>query len=416
MQNQFDADKEQKFWLALQNNDLSTLEVLIKEGSDINIIDQYGITPLELAIGRKEFAIVKLLLENKAEVNRESEFDITPLHLAVFRKDFAIVKLLLEHGAEVNIKNQNGETPLQTAAFKKDFVIVKLLLEHGAEVNIKNQKGETSLHKAVLSEDSAIVKLLLEHGADVNIVDQDGNTMLLYASQNPAIIKLLLAHPSSQKEREQLWDHPRHKFSLDLNYDANAKAALLKQAIYLHHLLPLAIPADNILRIAENAAKANIPEDQFKEMINLSLQEVLNEWPNLKNTVASWSSPQSPFTELPYAAIKATVRSMVNFALTAKGPLPYLPKDIMATIVSDLSPSVPLDPAKKRQLWKEYVSPTLHAKGTTDSKNLLLPITACSEKIPQKIQKNFNEALGENGEKDWQAFIKSKKQQLTQQR
>lgn len=58
----------------------------------------------------------KLLLANGAQINIKDDFGRTPLHIASVRYDEEIVKTLINNGADVNVKDKKGMTPLHWAA------------------------------------------------------------------------------------------------------------------------------------------------------------------------------------------------------------------------------------------------------------------------------------------------------------
>lgn len=68
--------------LALSGNVQRLRELLSKDASDINSVDEYGYTPLHLAADRGHADIVSLLLEYRANVSAKDEDEYTPADLA----------------------------------------------------------------------------------------------------------------------------------------------------------------------------------------------------------------------------------------------------------------------------------------------------------------------------------------------
>ncbi|MEM2677506.1 MAG: ankyrin repeat domain-containing protein, partial [Thermofilaceae archaeon] len=59
---------------------------------------------------------VKKLVENGANVNAKDEYGSTPLYLAVLNGHLELARFLVEKGANVNAKDIVGWTPLHIAA------------------------------------------------------------------------------------------------------------------------------------------------------------------------------------------------------------------------------------------------------------------------------------------------------------
>ena len=60
-------------FLAIRNDDLFTLKQLLKQQQDVNVIDQYGKTPLLIAVKKKNHALVELLLTHGAKPNYQDK-------------------------------------------------------------------------------------------------------------------------------------------------------------------------------------------------------------------------------------------------------------------------------------------------------------------------------------------------------
>jgi len=182
---------------AIWANDAKKVELLIKQGADVN--GKHEDTILVEAVRNKNVSIeiVKMLLNTKGiEVNKYSTRPMgayswyrTPLIAAAYAGNVEAVKLLLAKGAKPNLADQHlpsnpitGPMPLETAltyaAAGGNYEIVKLLLDNGAKIEQMNAVGCTPLMDAVgaTGKSSAIVKenaikvatLLLDRGAKVD--------------------------------------------------------------------------------------------------------------------------------------------------------------------------------------------------------------------------------------------------------
>jgi ankyrin repeat protein len=126
------------------------------------------------ATNNEDVAMVAQLLTGKGiGVNSANEYGYTPLHVAVDKVNIEIVRLLLRHpDIEVNTIDNTGNTPLHLAASHGYIEIVRLLLGHpDIAVNSTNNLGDTPLHFAAEEDHGEIVRLLLENGSDVYLTN-----------------------------------------------------------------------------------------------------------------------------------------------------------------------------------------------------------------------------------------------------
>lgn len=96
--------------------DLKAVEQHITAGTDLNQKDEYGSTPLTIAVTFDKTDVAIKLIEAGADLSIRSSDGSTPLHTAAFLCRVDIVKALLEKGADKNVKNSYGSTPIQTVS------------------------------------------------------------------------------------------------------------------------------------------------------------------------------------------------------------------------------------------------------------------------------------------------------------
>ncbi|WP_145971879.1 ankyrin repeat domain-containing protein [Wolbachia endosymbiont of Cimex lectularius] len=169
---------------AAERGHVQVAEILLAAKADVNMHDQYKLTPLDYAVelGNK-IEMVKLLLK-KGATNVPNQYGQTPLHYAAERGHVQTVETLLKEGnADVDLQDKNGKTPLHRATGRKGehIQVVAILLQEKAKVNLQDKEGKTSLHYAAENEYTQIAEALLKKGADVNVQDKDGRTPLYYA-------------------------------------------------------------------------------------------------------------------------------------------------------------------------------------------------------------------------------------------
>lgn len=119
-------------WLA-QKGDTKAMKALIQRGSEVNIWNESGDTPLHTAVYWGRYETAKMLIESGAYVNIRDKPENTPLHTAVLEGHYRIAKMLIDKGAKINPKDKDGYTPLFWAVFNKDEKMIELLRSHGGQ-------------------------------------------------------------------------------------------------------------------------------------------------------------------------------------------------------------------------------------------------------------------------------------------
>ncbi|MEP7307244.1 MAG: ankyrin repeat domain-containing protein [Acidobacteriota bacterium] len=219
---------------AARENCVACVDVLLKNGADIDLQDPDGVSPLLLAIMNANWDLARQLIVAGADVNQWDIFGEAPLFTAVGDRrqvdggrasidppnttdGLAVVKALLARGADPNMQlffkpanvrgaiNTRGATPLIRAANNGDLEVVKLLLEHGADATLDMADRQTPIHAVLAGRSSEpqaleLIRVLHKAGADVNVIalvnheeEVRGGTALHFAVRKryKEVIKLL---------------------------------------------------------------------------------------------------------------------------------------------------------------------------------------------------------------------------------
>lgn len=140
---------------------LKLVEILLTYNNKIDIKDNWGQTPLYLAVENNLIKIVKLLIDKGADINiNAKEYGLTPLHRAAERNHAEIIKILLDNGANIDVKDKNGITPLYYAVDRSNEKSVRMLLDYGANILIKNKNGLTPLQCAQIHSNTNILNMV----------------------------------------------------------------------------------------------------------------------------------------------------------------------------------------------------------------------------------------------------------------
>jgi len=142
------------------------------------------ISALYLAVNFGDMALTQSLLDLKVDVNLLCDYGRTPLYRAAKDDYLDIVEALIAAKADVNVACDNGETPLLIASYMGDLNTVKALISAKADVNYQANNGASPLLIAALHGHLDIVTVLLEADADRNLPIHDGTTPLDFALKN----------------------------------------------------------------------------------------------------------------------------------------------------------------------------------------------------------------------------------------
>jgi uncharacterized protein len=202
--NKPEADGTTALHWAVRNDDVASVDRLIRAGANVKAANRYGVTPLYLAAVNGNAAVIERLLKAGADPNSVSSEGETTLMTASRTGSVDAVKVLIAKGADVNAKETwHGETALMWAVSQKHADVARELIAHGADVNAHSAVnkwerqnsaeprekwlplgGLTPLEFAARQGCAECIPILVEKGADINATDQDGITPLLSAMIN----------------------------------------------------------------------------------------------------------------------------------------------------------------------------------------------------------------------------------------
>jgi ankyrin repeat protein len=138
--------------------------------------------------------LISLLKTNGISINEADNFGNTPLHIAIMLREKKYARSLINQGADLNIKNKVELSPLHIAAFLNDEEVAKDLLAKGAEIDLKGNSGYTPLHIAVLMNNIEVAQDLLNMGAKSKIkTDQNFTPEIIAKIQDYDLMKKLIA-------------------------------------------------------------------------------------------------------------------------------------------------------------------------------------------------------------------------------
>lgn len=203
---------------SLVKNESDRLDLLPDE-VDLNAVNEYGETPLHVAILEGRSSLVPTLLEHGASVMTSHPSGWSSLHLALQRGDTEMVDSLLKHGADPNrlgpegrstmdlvlaldsppeqlnsllregldphTKGPDDRTPLETVLAKRDIRSAKFLITYGADPGF-------ALYNAAVEGDQEVFEMLLQVGAELNKGPRESPLMAAVRGGHEKMVERLL--------------------------------------------------------------------------------------------------------------------------------------------------------------------------------------------------------------------------------
>ena len=173
---------------------LAFLDYLIQNGASINAVNNGGETVLHQISKRAHISdnvsVMQMLLKNGADVHLKDFSLKTPMHHASNGGTAEAIRLLLNRGAELDMADSAGNYPIHYIAGNYNYTsenvleLLCLFCSTPQHVRFMDIRGRTILHIAAESFDYTVILFVLEHGGNTSQVDYSSKTFLHYAAKN----------------------------------------------------------------------------------------------------------------------------------------------------------------------------------------------------------------------------------------
>lgn len=142
--------EDYQIFTALRAANISLVLDLVEQHRGINSMDEYGQTPLMIAVSKQYQPVVAALLNTrrpKVDINLVKANGFSALFYAVEKANPGILQALLRRGADPNLAivqdGSRGNTPLHYACMLEKVKHAEILLEYGANPFLSNEYGQT---------------------------------------------------------------------------------------------------------------------------------------------------------------------------------------------------------------------------------------------------------------------------------
>lgn len=164
------------FFSAVIDGNVETIYFLVESGVNINMIID-NLTPLMKAVYERQLSSVEVFIRCGADINLKNNEGRTALMFAArFRNSIE---------ARLNMKGE--PTELQQK-------LVETLWKAGADLETKDNNGKTALIHAIEFGSFKVVKLLIQLGANIFVRDSQNTSVLTYAKNINALLHFEQKH------------------------------------------------------------------------------------------------------------------------------------------------------------------------------------------------------------------------------
>ena len=164
---------------------------LLLKNSNVNEIDQCGLTLLHYSILKEDIEMVKFLIDNCADISIDN-YSALLISICIENKD--IFNLLVDNinfilDEKNTLKDQILMSLLKCFSFSIDEKInmLKTLSKKGYRFNNINPYKNSPLVYAIQIDSISLVQFLIKNDININDIDENGKSPLIYAIQKKSI-------------------------------------------------------------------------------------------------------------------------------------------------------------------------------------------------------------------------------------
>uniref|UniRef100_A0A8C2UT80 Transient receptor potential cation channel subfamily A member 1 n=1 Tax=Chinchilla lanigera TaxID=34839 RepID=A0A8C2UT80_CHILA len=167
--NKYEEENVSALHHAAGEGELELMKMIISGSSCevLNVMDNYGNTPMHWAAENNQVESIKFLLSRGANPNLRNSSMMAPLHIAVQGMHNEMAKVLTEHSStNVNLEGENGNTAVMITCAKDNSEALEILLKKGAKLCKSNKWGDFPVHQAAFSGAKKCMELILKFGEE----------------------------------------------------------------------------------------------------------------------------------------------------------------------------------------------------------------------------------------------------------
>lgn len=150
----------------IELNKKPSIKWLIDHGIDVNKKLECEESPLHCAIIQDNEEVIEMLLKAGADIEMVNNFIRTPLFSACYLDRLGATRLLLDHGAKTDIFTVEGYNALHYAIVPGSIKVIEYLIGRSFSNAMQNGTKAYLLHRVAYKKKTEMVKFLLKSGAN----------------------------------------------------------------------------------------------------------------------------------------------------------------------------------------------------------------------------------------------------------
>ena len=181
-----DDDRTVLHLAAMKGNEEVTEDILKRQVVEIDAVDKYGDTALQLAFRTSHPGVAVALVRGGAKADTKDDEDRTILHLAAMKGNEEFTEEILKRQVvEIDAVDKSGNTALQLAIQNPHPSVAAALVRSGAKADTKDDEDRTLLHLAAMKGNKEVTEEILKRQVvEIDAVDKYGHTALHYVCYN----------------------------------------------------------------------------------------------------------------------------------------------------------------------------------------------------------------------------------------
>lgn len=197
--------------------DIETIKYLINNGINITHTDKDGNTIIHINLFKEHIPIFIPKLNINKLNNNDENLLFNYIRKSSQNDDFECLDDYIKHGVNINQINKDGRNILHIVSMLNKHKMVHLLINNDINVNHQDNYGNTPLHYAALNGFTKIISFILNKNPNLSLVNKNNKTALQLAQEekNEACVQLLQKVQNGGVINNKLYQelqHYKHKY------------------------------------------------------------------------------------------------------------------------------------------------------------------------------------------------------------